>query len=192
MDDILQDGFQYHTNWCVITGAPSSGKTSVINALKARGYAAEDEVARELIEEALKDGRTLTQIRNHPVRLQHNILSVSVAREEELDPAALVFLDRGLPDSLTYFRLAGHARPAGALAAARLFRYKAVFIFDRLPIVKDDVRTEDAALADRIDKMLEEDYRTVGYDPIRVPVLPIEERADFVLAHIQGAAQARR
>ncbi len=180
----MSGGFIHNTNWCVITGAPSSGKTSVINVLKERGYAVEDEVARELIEAALKDGRSLAQIRNHPTRLQHNILSVSVKREEELDPRALVFLDRGLPDSLTYFRLAGQEHPADALAAARLFRYKAVFIFDRLPVVKDDVRTEDSALADKIDKMLEEDYRTVGYAPIRVPVVPIEERADFVLAHI--------
>ncbi len=180
--------FQHDTNWCVITGAPSSGKTSVIEALKKRGFAVENEVARELIEEALQDGRSLAQIRNHPSRLQHDILSVSVAREEELDPGALVFLDRGLPDSITYLRLAGHAHPADALAAARLFRYRAVFIFDRLPVVKDDVRTEDAALAEKIDKMLEEDYRAVGYDPVRVPVMPIAARTDFVLEKCRALA----
>ena len=181
----MAGSFKYKTNWCVITGAPSSGKTSVINALAKRGFAVQDEVARELIELGIKHGKSLEEIRKNAEALQKGILEVALAREIALDLDQTVFLDRGLPDSITYFKVAG-LDGFEANTVSLLFKYRAVFIFDRLPIVKDTVRTEDDALADKIDRMLEEDYRSVGYEPIRVPVLPVGERADFVLSHIDS------
>lgn len=173
------------TNWCVITGAPSSGKTSVIEALAKRGYSVMGETARELIEQGLATGQALADIRKDAVALQRNILALSLEREESLDPKTLTFLDRGLPDSITYCRLAGIDTGEAKLFSG-LFRYQAVFIFDRLPIVKDSVRTEDDALADMIDQALEQDYRSVGYHPIRVPVLSVAERTDFVLEFVDS------
>lgn len=177
------NGFKYKTNWCVITGAPSSGKTSVIKMLKERGYAVTDEVARELIEASIQRGRKLDDIRKDVDDLQRGILQLGLAREMALDVKALTFMDRGLPDSLTYLRLAG-LETLEAETMAHLFQYRAVFIFDRLPIVKDAVRTEDDAIADKIDRMLEEDYRRIGYTPIRVPVISIDKRTDLILSHI--------
>lgn len=178
--------FQYKTNWCVITGAPSSGKTSVIEELAHRGYAIQNEVARELIEECLKKGHSLQQVRGngHAARdLQRRILELKLAREMALDTKTLVFTDRGQPDSITYFRLAG-LDTLEAEAASRLFQYRAVFIFDRLPIVQDNVRTEDEEQARKIDQMIEEDYKNAGYAPVRVPVMPVAARADFILKHL--------
>ena len=116
--------------------------------------------------------------------LQQTILDLKSAREAELDPAEVVFLDRGLPDSLAYFRLAG-LDVAAAMQASRQNRYDAVFLFDRLPIVQDGVRVEDEAMAAHIDEMLMQDYRALGYDPVRVPVMPVEKRADFILNFLQ-------
>ncbi len=179
--------FKYQTNWCVVTGAPSSGKTSVVEELAHRGHAIQAEVARELIEECLRRGKSLAEIRDQPdgIRLlQRRILELKLAREMALDPETLVFMDRGMPDSITYFRLAG-LDTLEAAASSRLFRYRAVFIFERLPIKKDGIRTESESDAAKIDILLEEDYRSLGYHPIRVPVLPIAERADFILQHLR-------
>jgi predicted ATPase len=172
--------FKNRTNWCVITGAPSSGKTSVIRELAHRGFAVQSEVARELIELGMNHGRTLEEIRRNAEELQGGILEVTLAREMALDLKTTVFMDRGLPDSITYFKLAG-LDGIEATAMSYLFQYRAVFIFDRLLVVRDDVRTESNALAAKIDKMLEEDYKAVGYAPVRVPVMSIKERADFIL-----------
>lgn len=175
--------FKYKTNWCVITGAPSSGKTSVIEELAHRGYAIQNEVARELIEECLRQGKSLAQIRDeaHTQDLQRRILGLKVAREKGLDRNALVFTDRGTPDSIAYFRLA-KLDTAAAVEASKIFRYRAVFLFDRLPMVaKDGVRTESEPQAAEIERMLIEDYTALGYDVIRVPVVPIQERTDFIL-----------
>lgn len=180
----MNQRFRYKTNWCVITGAPSSGKTSAVEELAHRGFAIQNEVARELIEACLQKGKTIEEVRNDTKALQKKILELKLAREMALNLDTLVFMDRGMVDSITYFRLAG-LETMEAEAASFLFKYRAVFLFDRLPIVKDAVRTEDDALAGKIDKMLEEDYRALGYTPVRVPVMPIVERADFILRHLE-------
>lgn len=173
------------TEWIVITGAPSSGKTSVINDLKSRGYNVQDEVAREYIEACIARGLSMQDIRaNGGCDLQQQILRLKTEREAALSPGDLVFLDRGIPDSMAYFRIAG-LDVAAAKAAAGRFRYDAVFLFERLPIVNDGVRVEDEMLADEIHIMLMQDYRSLGYDPVRVPVMPVAKRTDFILNFLQ-------
>lgn len=173
--------FEHTTRWVVITGAPSSGKTSVIDDLRARGYAVQGEVARELIEECLRRGLTVEDVRREGgQQLQRDILRIKREREAAVDPTECVFMDRGMPDSIPYFRLAG-LDVAMAVQACRTFRYAAVFVFDRLPLVKDGIRAEDESLAQKIDEMLRADYKSLGYDPIAVPVMPIAQRSDFIL-----------
>lgn len=175
------------TNWCVITGAPSSGKTSVVEELARRGHAIQNEIARDLIEECLNHGMTLAEVRGdeYAKELQQRILKLKNAREMALDPETLIFSDRGTPDSIAYFRIAG-LDTALATVAAQVFRYRAVFILDRLPVQKDGVRSESEEQAGVLDHMIEEDYKALGYAPVRVPVLPIPARADFILARLDA------
>lgn len=172
--------FKVKTNWCVITGAPSSGKTSVIDELVRRGYQTEPEVARDLIEECLQRGMKIEQVRARNDWLQNEILRLKLERESKQDPDQLIFLDRGIPDSLTYLRIAGLDLSA-AKTAAQAFRYRAIFIFERLSLVKDGIRTESDEIAQSIDLALEQDYRDLEYSPIRVPVMSIADRADLIL-----------
>ncbi len=175
--------FKVETNWCVITGAPSSGKTSVIDELGKRGYQTDPEVARDLIEECLRRGQKIEEVRARSDWLQNEILRLKLGRERQQDPKKLVFLDRGIPDSLTYFRIAGLDLYAVTVAATEFF-YRHVFIFDRLSLINDGIRTESDVIAQEIDIALEKDYRDLGYSPIRVPVMPIVVRADFILRTI--------
>lgn len=173
--------FEVDTSWIVITGAPSSGKTSVIDALTVRGYPVQGEVARELIEECLRHGLSLADVKaDGGKQLQADILRIKSSREKQLAPLDTVFMDRGMPDSISYFRLAGLDTDA-AMAACRYFKYRAVFIFDRLPIIRDGIRSEDDTAAAEIDRMLQVDYQSLGYAPVRVPVMTIPERTDFIL-----------
>lgn len=179
----MKNNFVHETNWIAITGAPSSGKTSVIEELARRGFATQGEVARELIELLLKDGKSITEIRKNPEsakELQRRIIDLKFAREKALDTERLVFMDRGMADSITYFRIAG-LDTQEAERMSRIFQYKAVFIFDRLPVIKDSARIESEIEAAKIDKMLEEDYRALGYELIRVPVMPVIARTEFIL-----------
>lgn len=170
------------TNWCVITGAPSSGKTSVIDELQRRGYATDNEIARELMEKLMATGKSLADIRTKQEsvqELQRNILKVKMEHEASLDPQKIVFMDRGMGDSITYYRRAG-LDPMTAKAACEKYRYRHVFLFERLPLQKDNIRTESDADAENIEKMLQSDYESLGYKVVRVPVLPVSGRADFI------------
>ncbi|MFP4030570.1 MAG: AAA family ATPase [Desulfococcaceae bacterium] len=58
------------TRRIVSTGAPCSGKTTLLEALARRGFAVVPETARALIESELRQGRTLEQIRRDPLAFQ--------------------------------------------------------------------------------------------------------------------------
>lgn len=175
--------FGKQTEWVVITGAPSSGKTSVIDELSRRGFPIVREAARSFIEACLDKGRSLDDIRSDDLTLQADIMALALEWDQSIDVTKMTFMDRGIPDSISYLRLAGHSTQK-AMSAARIYQYKAVFIFDRLPVVADGVRTEDDAAAAKLDRFLEEDYANLGYRPIRVPVVPVAERADFILKQL--------
>jgi len=171
------------TQWIVITGAPCSGKTSVIRALESRGYEVVHEAARALIDEALAQGLTLEKIKADELTFEKRILSAKIATESSLNPEHPVFLDRAIPDSIAYFRHAGFDITE-ALASSRLFQYKKIFLFDRLLFKKDAVRSEDIAAATELDRLLEDSYRMLGYSVTRVPVMTMAERTAFILRHL--------
>lgn len=53
------------TNWHIITGGPSSGKTSLIKKIESLGFKIIHETARAIIEYELKRGKTLNEIRKN-------------------------------------------------------------------------------------------------------------------------------
>ena len=171
------------TNWCVITGAPCSGKTAVIHELKQRGYKVIHEVARAYIDEMLASGLALDQIKADVYHFEHHILQEKVKIESTLAEDETFFFDRGVPDSIAYFKLAG-LNPEEPVNQSKSVRYKRVFLFARLGFFKDKVRTEDEKEAVKLNSLIEESYRLLEYDIVHVPVLSIKKRANFILQQI--------
>lgn len=168
------------TNWCVFTGAPCSGKTSVINRLHMLGYRCIPEAARVYIEQELSKGLTLQQIRSDEGAFQNRMISIKKRIESGLPVQENIFLDRAMPDSISYLSIA-KMDPFLAIEASNNFRYRHVFVFDPLPWEKDEARNEDDETIALLDKRLEADYRELGYEPIRVPVMPLQERVELIL-----------
>jgi len=172
------------TNWHVITGAPCSGKTAVIRELERRGYAVVHEVARAYIDAQISKGRDLRQIKADLPAFEGHILKTKARIEAGLDPDTIVFLDRAVPDSIAYFQLAG-LDPAEPFKNSSVFRYRQIFLFERIRFQTDAVRSEDDRIAADLDRLLEAAYRELGYRPVRVPLLPVEERTQFVLKYLE-------
>jgi predicted ATPase len=176
---VLATPFAVSTNWHVLTGAACSGKTTLIDMLAAKGFATAPESAREYLKAEVAKGRSFADIFGNPddepimARLQMRL-------ERELRPRRLIFLDRALPDCLTFYRFCG-LDPNEILADCRQRRYASVFILDRLPFCQDDIRLDDDPTADLLDAWLARDYRALGYAVVRVPVLPPEPRLAFIL-----------
>lgn len=172
------------TNWYVITGGPSSGKTTTVNLLKDRGYKTTIEHARHYIDTQKVTGKTVEEIRaNHSV-FQQGVLDMQIAQEQELSPEEIVFLDRALPDALAYYRFLNIPIDEKLQKIVRRHAYKKIFILDPLPFVPDYARTEDAVAQKKIHMLLTGAYETLLSPIIHVPVLPPEERVEFILKHI--------
>ena len=168
------------TNWHVITGAPCSGKTAVIQELEKRGYKVIHETARAYIDRRLNEGLPLQTIKADQQQFENHILDEKIRIESSLPRNETFFFDRAIPDSIAYFKLAG-LDAAMPLKKSSLFRYRRIFFFERLKFLADRVRSEDEDTAERLGALIIESYRLLKYEVIHVPVLSIEKRIDFIL-----------
>jgi predicted ATPase len=90
------------TNWHIITGAPCSGKTSVIKEIEQRGIRVIHEVARAFIDRQLGQGLRLDQIKADMLKFERHILHAKIRIEDSPSETDPVFFDRGVPDSIAY------------------------------------------------------------------------------------------
>ena len=181
--DLLSTPFKAQTNWHVITGAPCSGKTTLIDQLADLGFHTVPEAARIFVENELAKGGTLDEIREDPATFTRQVYDLMIERERGIRTADVTFLDRALPDAPAFYRIAG-MNPNEILPDCFLYRYASVFMLDRLPYQLDGVRAADDPTADYFDAWTERDYSALGYNVVRVPVLPPDERLAFVLDKI--------
>jgi len=171
------------TNWHVITGAPCSGKTTVIYALEKVGYRVVHEVARAYIDHEIKKGKTIHQIKADILAFERHILYEKIEIEASLPEHETIFLDRAVPDSIAYFKLKG-LDSLEPIEKSHAVRYQKIFLFQRLGFEKDAVRSEDDKMADRLNDLLKKSYQMLGYEIIQVPLLAVEKRVDFILKHL--------
>ena len=171
------------TNWYVFTGAPCSGKTSVIEELKQLGYTVVHEVARAYLEEEIEKGKRISEIKDDAFDFEKHILHKKLEIESSLPENELIFFDRAVPDSIAYFEMEG-LDPSEPIMLSKRVRYKKIFLFERLEFKKDEARSEDEITASALESLLSECYQMLGYPIVRVPLLPITERTDFILQQI--------
>jgi predicted ATPase len=181
--EILSRGFEVQTWWHVLTGAACCGKTTMVDMLGELGYRTVPETARVHIDCELAKGRTFEEMFGNAA---DEIAITEMQRDIELglDPREVIFLDRGLPDSLTFYRFCG-MDPNMILVDCLRRRYARVFILDRLPFQQDGARIDHDETSDRLDAWLERDYGDLGCKVVRVPVMAREERLAFLLANLK-------
>jgi predicted ATPase len=175
---LLSTHFGIQTAWHVITGGPCSGKTTLIDQLADRGFRTIPETARLYIEKEMARARTIDEIREDADALERGLIEMQLRFERALRATDVAFLDWGLPDGLTYCRVAG-LNPSEFLPECFHHRYASIFVLDRLPIQQDCLRIEEDATAGLLDEWLARDYGALGYDVVRVPVASPKDRLAF-------------
>lgn len=171
-------------NWYVITGAPSSGKTTLLKLLQKKGYKVYYEWARIYIDRQMKKGKTLSQIRKNELSFQKKILKLKMDFEEKLDPKKLIFMERGIPDSTAYMKICGAEKDQTLINAVENCYYKKVFLTDLIKYTADYARTESQEEAMLIDNLLEKSYKDLGIEVVRVPKISVEERVKFIIKNL--------
>jgi predicted ATPase len=174
---------QFH----VITGGPGSGKTSLIEALRSRGYDSTVEAGRAIIQDQIAiDGRALPW--RDPLHFAELMLSMDMQSyrlaQQSVGP---VFFDRGVPDVLGYLRLMHISAPKHMRNAARVFPYNhIVFIAPpwREIFQQDQERKQDFDEAIRTYEALAETYTSHDYELVEIPRTSIQDRVRFVLRKV--------
>lgn len=167
----------------VITGGPSAGKTSLIDALNSAGFATMPESGRAvIIEQRAAQGEAL------PWRDPQAYVEMQLDRDSANHAAAVriggdVFFDRGVPDLLGYLDLIGETPTRKLAEAARQLRYVSpVFLapFWEEIYERDSERTQSPAEAERTCAAVKRAYRDLGYAIVELPKASIGRRMEFM------------
>ena len=173
----------------VITGAPGTGKTSIIENLKQKGYHCLEEISRQITLNARKDGIDQLFLEKPSVfsdKLFEGRLGqfhVANAHEEKI-----VFLDRGIPDILAYMDFINEDYPAGYIEDCKTFKYEYAFVLEPWEDIfkSDSERYENFNEAQEIHKHLVDTYQRFDYELLKIPFGSVEERTNFVLNTINS------
>lgn len=171
----------------VITGGPSTGKTTLINELESRKYICTPEISRQITQMARQKGIEQLFLED-PLLFSKMLLE---GREQQFLDASkmkssLIFFDRGIPDIHAYMDFSGTSYPDIYLQKSWQYRYDEIFL---LPPWKeiyetDEERYESYDLSLAIYKHLKEAYAALDYPITEVPVGKVEDRAHFILKHL--------
>lgn len=164
----------------ILTGGPGTGKSSIIRALEL--YHKE-----QVIDEAAEDYIRLRQAQGVKEPwlekdFQEGILKLQILREQKIHPEAKrVFIDRSVLDGLAYTE--DEQIKKKILEAEKKAGYeKKVFLIEHLgQTEKTAVRRENHEEAVKLGEKLGQIYKELGYEVIRIPAGPLEERVAKVL-----------
>ena len=180
-----------HSKKIVITGAPGTGKTVVINDLKARGFHCYPEIIRDMTAEAKQTDTQREQVSNplvfvdNPLDFNAKLLYGRKAHyDDSLTYAGPVcFFDRGVPDVLAYMDYFKQAYPPEFMEVAQQSSYNTIFILPPWEAIyqSDNERLETFAEAEALHDHLKATYTNLGYRPLLVPKASIKERSDYIL-----------
>ena len=172
-------------HWYVITGGPSTGKTTLLAELARRGYRTVQEAARTVIDDALARGITPQELRRDEKRFQEDVAAMKATTEASLDPQMVTFFDRGMHDTLAYMRYYSFDI-SESIEQLMNARCRAVFLLDPLPQYESDyARTEDEQFIAAIQQLLHDAYAEYDMTPIHIPAVSVDERINLILDHLK-------
>ena len=179
---------KYNPFFFILTGGPGSGKTSVLQELKARGYTIVHETGRSVIQQQVTiDGEALPW-KDTRLFAQH-MLAADISNYLQHDGAkSIIIFDRGIPDVLGYALLSEIDEAPSYKKQAKQFQYnKYAFILPpwETIYVNDYERKQDFTVALNTYKVMYKTYKRLGYHLIDLPKVSISDRADIFIKMVE-------
>ena len=177
-------------NYIVLTGAPGSGKTTVLDRLQSLGQTVVAEPARQILAEQRSFGGRAVPERNPDLFVELLLSRALYEYRRHTGGTHTVLFDRGLPDVIAYARLFGLPCD-GTVAAAQRYRYNAQVLL--LPAQEDIYRQDEErrmtfAQARRFGEIIREAYEELGYAVTTLPPGTPDERARALLSQLPSPA----
>jgi predicted ATPase len=168
----------------VLTGGPSTGKTTVIEELLNRKFVCMTEISREVTLNARKKGIEQLFL-TKPLLFSELLLEGRINQylEAEKKNSDVVFFDRGIPDVHAYMNYISIDYPPVYIEKSNMYKYDYIFLMPPWEeiYITDSERYENFEQALAIHNHLERTYRKLKYNVIEVPYGTVEYRADFIL-----------
>ena len=168
----------------VITGGPGAGKSSLIEGLRMEGYQCQKEVAREVILKYMEHDINPWSKREEFIKLVYEQIFADLQHPVE----QLSFCDRGILDCLAYLKEGALSIPAFFKAFDPQHYYaKEVFILPPWESIfcQDWARKQEFEQAVSLYKSIKSTYQEFGFELVEVPMLPLQERVEFVLHQLK-------
>lgn len=173
-------------NWYVITGGPSTGKTTLLAELEKLGHKTIPEAARTVIDEALKKGISVEELRSDEKCFQDDVARLKEKIEAMHDKSVLTFFDRGMQDTVAYMRYYGFSIEEWVAALMDKAKYQKVFLLEQLSTYQSDyARTEDHDFAKNLHKLLVDAYTEFDMVPVHVPPVSLNDRVKFIIDKVK-------
>jgi predicted ATPase len=160
-----------------------TGKTTVLEELRAQGFACFDEPGRAVLNHGSEAAKRL------PETFIQGMLDHSLRDYSKADELQLAFYDRGLPDIVAYahrFKV----DPVPSQNAAETHRYES-FVFVAPPwneiFVNDDVRRASFDDYLHFHESILNTYENMSYSIKVLPKATVYERVEFIKAIATGA-----
>ena len=171
----------------ILTGAPGAGKTVILRALEAGGVDVVEEAATDVI--ALEQGRGEAELWRRPEFIEL-IARLQLQRMARPAQGAVRVSDRSLVCTVALAEYLGHPVPEmlvesiGSMIAAGRFERRVVFVELLGFITKTEARRISLEDSRRFERFHIEAYERFGFELVRVPPLPVDERVALVRSHL--------
>ena len=167
-------------NRFVFAGGPGAGKTTVLDALKVRGFYSVPDVARAIIKSRLDAGLSP---RPERIEFANSIFDTDVANYQAAPSSEVCFFDRGVVDSLGMLRQCNALSEDEIDLNLRRYSYnEIVFLFPPWEEIyqTDGERDQTFAESVRVFDSVKSWYSRCGYLNQEVPFGTVNERVAFI------------
>lgn len=166
----------------IITGAPGTGKTTLLNELKNKGYSCVDEISRTVIKEQqlLKTKKTPWENLSGFI----DLVSIKTIQQLQNPITEITFVDRGLPDCIAYINSQNLKVPETlTLFDHHHYYHKDIFLLPpwKSIYVKDKQRQQSFKEALLIHKKIVSIYSKLNFNIIELPKKEIDKRIKAII-----------
>jgi predicted ATPase len=172
----------------VITGAPGTGKTALVQCLANFGTIV-GEPARELIAEHL-EATGEPSLDGSPGLFVERLIARSIEKFDAAPDSEAIIYDRGLPDCVAYARVFG-VDPGPALATAAARRYSdPVFVAPPWEAIYsvDEMRRASFDQISVFHDELVAAYGSLGYELVELPRASVADRVHIIATVLRSAS----
>ncbi|WP_055048181.1 AAA family ATPase [Devosia sp. A16] len=167
----------------ILTGAPGAGKTVIVRALEAGGIDVVEEAATDVI--ALDQGRGIDESWRRPEFID-DIARLQLQRAARPATGNVRVSDRSLVCTLALAEYLGHPVPdaliesIASMVASAQYERRVLFVDLLGFITRTEARRISLDESRRFERFHIAAYERLGFELVRIPALPLEERVAMV------------